>query len=89
MENLHTDDDRIKAVFANPTVVLAAAYDANDTALTAAAIVAHPRSTWLIERRSVKRMFDIAYKQALPSRTDHAFIRAVGLFILLTQQVRA
>lgn len=89
MQNVHTTDEEIKAAFADPTVILAAAYDGNDTELTAAAIVAHPLSAELIERRSVKRLSDIGFKSALPSRTDHAFIRAVALFILIMEQVQA
>lgn len=89
MENLHTEDEQIKAVFANPTLILAAAYDGDDTELTAAGVIAHPTSKALIEPRSVRRMFDIAYSGAPPSRSDRAFIRAVAHFILIMDGARS
>jgi hypothetical protein len=69
-------------------IILKAALDARNTPLTAAIVLGHPISQTL-ERKSVARMYDLAYRGALESRVDGAFIHLVGSAALALDEVSA
>jgi hypothetical protein len=70
------------------TQILAGAFDAHNTALTAAAVLAHPYST-MLDPRTVRRFYQIGHMKALPAPMDVRFVRAVAESFIAMDEVRA
>lgn len=88
MRKLANKRAKIKASRVDVTAILRAAYDGKHTTDMCAAVLAHPLSAVLLEKRSVKRLFAIAYKGAPYCPTDVEMVNVLALGFLHIEEAR-
>lgn len=69
--------------FLDPDSSLAAALDSGSTSLLALAVLAHPKTSGLLEERTQDRLWKIGMDVSPPSRVDVETIRAFGKMVLM------